>query len=184
ERDHFRCELNASQVQIQTSKATSEANANRATEFLKQLEQKSALADTLASALANVKSSPKSIPGRLSKDPEKFNGEEKDMPKRQQQYTTWKSLIRNCFAQDYEIFNSERKRILHICGLLTGAAYSNNRIFFDSIIDSPKDNTKWHWKSASDLLASLDKQYETVNLKLDASIKFDELFQRKTPFPN
>ncbi|KAI1003327.1 hypothetical protein K3495_g4881 [Podosphaera aphanis] len=138
ERDHFQCELNAS-----------------------QLEQKSALADTLASALANIKSSPKSIPGCLSKDPEKFNREEKDMTKRQQQYTTWKSLIRNCFAQDYEIFNSERKGILHIC-----------------------DNTKWHWKSASDLIASLDKQYETVTLKLDASIKFDELFQRKTPFPN
>ncbi|RKF75390.1 hypothetical protein GcM1_234074 [Golovinomyces cichoracearum] len=31
---------------------------------------------------------------------------------------------------------------------------------------------------------SLDSQYETVNLKLDASIKFDKIYQRKTPLPN
>ncbi|RKF84235.1 hypothetical protein GcM1_135008 [Golovinomyces cichoracearum] len=31
---------------------------------------------------------------------------------------------------------------------------------------------------------SLDSQYKIVNLKLDASIKFDKLYQRKTPFPN
>lgn len=82
EKDHFRCELNASQVQLQTSNAASEANANQATDLLKQLEQKLALTDILASALANVKSSLRSTPDRLSKDPEKFNGEEKDMLKR------------------------------------------------------------------------------------------------------
>ncbi|KAI0996785.1 hypothetical protein K3495_g11401 [Podosphaera aphanis] len=39
-------------------------------------------------------------------------------------------------------------------------------------------------KTADQLFAALDSQYESVNLKLDASIKFDKLFQRKTPYPN
>ncbi|KAI1004432.1 hypothetical protein K3495_g3779 [Podosphaera aphanis] len=65
-----------------------------------------------------------------------------------------------------------------------GAAHENNRIYFDEAVKNPNDPKSWTWKTATQLFTSLDAQYETINLKLDASIKFVVLYQKKTPFPN
>ncbi|KAN0072815.1 hypothetical protein V8E54_008929 [Elaphomyces granulatus] len=37
---------------------------------------------------------------RISEDPERFGGTEKDVAKRQQQYITWRSHIQRCFSMD------------------------------------------------------------------------------------
>ena len=48
------------------------------------------------------------------------------MKKRQQGYINSKSQLKFCFAQHSAIFKTEMIKILHIVGLLTGEAYSNN----------------------------------------------------------
>jgi hypothetical protein len=121
---------------------------------------------------------------RLSKDPDKFDGEEKEIKKRQQIYINWKSQLRLCYAQDSAIFNTEKVKILHTVGLLTGDAYNNNRAIFEYMTAHPNDVSSWACKSSDELFAALNQQYETLDLKLDASIDFDQLFQRKTAFPN
>ncbi|KAI1007878.1 hypothetical protein K3495_g349 [Podosphaera aphanis] len=51
-------------------------------------------------------------------------------------------------------------------------------------VKNPNDSKLWTWKAAAQLFTSLDAQDETIYLKLDAGIKLDVLFQKKTPFPN
>jgi hypothetical protein len=47
------------------------------------------------------------------------------------------------------------------------------------------DNVQcWACSTVKALFSVLDVQYETMDLKLDAGISFDQLFQQKTPFPN
>ncbi|KAN0074925.1 hypothetical protein V8E54_007536 [Elaphomyces granulatus] len=59
--------------------------------------------------------------------PTSFDGEEKNMKKRQQGYINWKSQLKLCFAQDSALFKTEKIKILHTVGLLTGEAYNNNK---------------------------------------------------------
>jgi hypothetical protein len=96
----------------------------------------------------------------------------------------WRAQILLNFAQDPDIFNSEKRKLLHICGHLAGDAYSNNRDSFESISNKPDDPSCWEWQTASDLLKSLDAQYQTLNLALDASRKFDLLFMKGKPYAN
>jgi hypothetical protein len=95
---------------------------------------------------------------QISKDPEPFSGREKDIAKRQQQYVVWKSQINSCFAQDAAVFHTERRKILHIAGLLAGDAYKLHRLYFDTITTNPVDMDMWHWKAletAADVFKTL-----------------------------
>jgi hypothetical protein len=156
------------------------------------LRKKSDLCDILSTRLASLISQPvqpllqpsASYPKRLSKDPLPFDGEEKEIKRRQQGYINWKSQLRLCFAQDSALFNTEKIKILHTVGLLRGDAYNNNRAIFDYMTSHPDDVSRWTCTTSNTLFAALDRQYETLDLKLDAGIDFDKLFQRKMPFPN
>jgi hypothetical protein len=108
----------------------------------------------------------------------------KETKKRQQTYINWKSLLRLCFAQDSAPFNSEKVKILHAVSLLTGEAYNNNRVAFEHMTSRPDDVPSWTYTTSDILFAALDLQYETLELKLDAGIDFDQLFQQKMAFPN
>ena len=121
---------------------------------------------------------------RISKDPEPFSGGEKDVAKRQQQYVVWKSQINSCFAQDAAVFDTERRRILHIAGLLAGDAYELHRPYFDTITANPTDMATWHWKTAAEVFKTLSTQFETMDLAQQASQKFDNLFMLNKPFQN
>ena len=151
------------------------------------LQKKSDLCDTLSTRLSSllvheaVPSYPKQ---RLSKDPPPFDGEEKEMKKRQQAYVNWKSQLKLCFAQDSAQFSSEKVKILHAVGLVRGEAYNNNSAIFDYMTSHPDDVACWTCTTSAALFTCLDRQYETLDLKLDAGIDFDQLFQRKIPFPN
>jgi hypothetical protein len=47
------------------------------------------------------------------------------------------------------------------------------------------DNVQcWACSTVEALFSVLDVQYEIIDLKLDAGISFDQLFQQKTSFPN
>ena len=155
-----------------------------------ELQKKSDLCDTLSMRFASqpLQSTPSQpvVPHqkRLSKDPTSFDGEEKNMKKRQQGYINWKSQLKLCFAQDSALFKTEKIKILHTVGLLTGEAYNNNSAVFEHMTSHPDDVSSWACTTSNELFNALDQQYETLDLKLDASIEFDQLFQRKTEFPN
>jgi uncharacterized protein YoxC len=121
---------------------------------------------------------------RISKDPESFSGGEKDVAKRQQQFVVWRSQLQSCFAQDTAVFNTERKKILHIAGLLTDDAYELHRTYFDTITQNLTMPDTWHWKTADDVFKTLSTQFETMDLAQQASQKFDNLYMLNKPFQN
>ena len=92
---------------------------------------------------------------RVSKDPQPFAGDNKDIAKRQQEYVNWCSQIRLVFLQDGDMFTTDMKKILHVAGLLTGDAQDVNRNDFDTIINNPHDPTMWKWLSIDAVFASL-----------------------------
>ena len=121
---------------------------------------------------------------RVSKDPQPFAGDNKDIAKRQQEYVNWCSQIRLVFLQDGDMFTTDMKKILHVAGLLTGDAQDVNRNDFDTIINNPHDPTMWKWLSIDAVFASLDIQFKTLDLSREASRDFDNLFMKGKPFQN
>jgi hypothetical protein len=141
------------------------------------------LTDALTNALAHPVSSRRSE-RRISEDPDKFGGTEKDVTKRQQQYVTWRSQIQRCFGMDEHIFNTEYRRIQHIAGLLKDDAYDMLREHFETITQNPTDPARWHWQTYQDVFKTLNDQYETLDLSRQAGIDFDNLWMAKRPFQN
>jgi hypothetical protein len=138
-------------------------------------------------ATAKANATPPTIPihsRRLSKDPEKFTGDDTDTKKRQQIYTVWKAQLRLCHAQDGAIFHDDRSQILHILTNMAGKAFEANRLDIENCITHPLITDTWKWKTCDELFEALDSQYQIINMKLEASMKFDKLFQKNTPYPN
>src|SRR5580692_472810 len=148
-----------------------------------QVRSKSALLDRLTERLTEAPV-PRASDRRISRDPEPFSGNDKNIANRQETYGTWKSQVRLNFAQDSNVFNTEKRRILHICGLLSGQAYQNNWDLLDAVTQHPDDPSSWEWTTAEAALTALDRQYETLDLSLSASIAFDKCYQKSRPFQN
>ena len=53
----------------------------------------------------------KSSSRRISKDPELFNGEEKNVVARQKEYVDVRSQINRCIIIDKDVFNTEFRRL-------------------------------------------------------------------------
>jgi hypothetical protein len=149
-----------------------------------QLTDKSALADRLSAALLHPTHGNTGNARRISEDPEKFGGMEKDIAKRQQHYVNWRSQINRCFGVDRNVFNTEYRRIQHISGLLKDDAYDINRDHFDTITENPDDPEYWHWKTSAQVFQALNTQYETLDLSQQASQAFDNLWMTNKPFQN
>jgi hypothetical protein len=139
--------------------------------------------DTLTTALTQSVNGSRSG-RRISEDPDKFGGTEKDVTKRQQQYVTWRSQIQRCFGMDEHVFNTEFRRIQHMAGLLKDDAYDLFRIHFETITDDPLDPSKWYWQSHVDVFKTLNDQYATLDLSRQAGIDFDNLWMTNKPFQN
>lgn len=136
------------------------------------------------SVSGQIVSTPNITARRISKDPESFSGGEKDVAKRQQQFVVWRSQLQSCFAQDTAVFNTERRKILHIAGLLTDDVYELHRTYFDTITQNATTPDTWHWKTADDVFKTLSTQFETMDLAQQASQKFDNLYMLNKPFQN
>ena len=149
-----------------------------------QIEDQNILIQNLAARLASTGHHVTPTSRRVSKDPQPFAGDNKDIAKRQQEYVNWCSQIRLVFLQDGDVFTTDIKKILHVAGLLTGDAQDVNRNDFDTIINNPHDPTMWKWLSIDAVFASLDVQYKTLDLSREASRDFDNLFMKGNPFQN
>ena len=121
---------------------------------------------------------------RISKDPPPFDASDENVARRQETYAAWKDAIKITFVLDAATFDTEAKRILHICGLLAGNANRNNADMMKAVTDDPTEPQKWIHETAELFFHALDSQYETLNLVHDASIQFDKLKQANKPFQN
>ena len=144
--------------------------------------QKSALQETLA--LKGPENTTSSNGRRISDDPEKFGGTEKDIAKRQQQYVTWRSQLQRCFSMDAQVFHSDFRRIQHIASLLKDDAYDIHREQFETITENPDDPSQWHWHTHQDVFKTLNEQYSTLDLSRQATIDLDNLWMANKPFQN
>jgi hypothetical protein len=144
-----------------------------------QLTQKIALNETALTALA---AGGNNSGRRLTKDPNAFSGTEKNIAKRQEEYVNWRSQINRCFTVDNHIFNSEFRKIQHIAGLLVSEALDLTREHFNTITEHPGDSELWYWQTTEAVFASLNHQYETVDLTREANLKFDTLKMKSRQF--
>jgi hypothetical protein len=107
-------------------------------EAQEQARSKSALLDRLTKQLTETPVS-RTSDRQISRDPEPFAGDDKNIAHHQETYGTWKSQVQLNFAQDSNVFNTEKCQILHICGLLSGQAYQNNRDLLDAVTQNPNN---------------------------------------------
>jgi hypothetical protein len=121
---------------------------------------------------------------RISDDPDKFGGTEKDITKRQQEYVNWRSQLQRCFGMDQHVFNTEYRRIQHVASLLKGDAYDLFRDSFETVTQNPTDVSQWAWKTHTEVFTTLNNQYATLDLSRQARIDFDNLWMTKKPFQN
>jgi hypothetical protein len=75
-----------------------------------QVRSKSTLLDRLAEQLTEILI-PRTSDCQISHDPELFSGNDKNIVHCQETYGTWKSQVRPNFAQDSNIFNTEKHRL-------------------------------------------------------------------------
>ena len=155
------------------------AKQNENDTLQEQLAQKTALNESALTALAAGSGS---SGRRLTKDPDSFSGTEKNIAKRQEQYVNWRSQINRCFTVDSHIFNSEFRKIQHIAGLLASEALDLTREHFNTVTEHPKDPELWYWRTTEAVFASLNHQYETVDLSREANLKFDILKMKGRQF--
>jgi hypothetical protein len=143
--------------------------------------------DDLTTALAQAaasKTAPSASLRRISDDPEKFGGTEKDIAKRQQQYVNWRSQIQRSFGMDQHVFNTEFRRIQHIASLLTDDAYELFREDFEAITENATNPSLWTWQKHTEVFITLNTQYATLDLSRQAKIDFDKLWMTNKPFQN
>ena len=176
-------------VEAYTTHVVNTSNAEKE-ELRAEIREKTVTVRSLAATIGQLSvnnQTPQTSGGtarRISKDPEAFSGGEKDVAKRQQQFVVWRSQINSCFAQDIAVFDTERRKILYIAGLLAGDAYELHRTYFDTITENPGTTESWYWKTAEEVFRTLSSQFETMDLAQKASQKFDNLFMLNKPFQN
>lgn len=150
--------------------------------------------DELKSTIAKIAKRALEQPGsgggsarRKTTDPKKsFDGSEKDVAKRQEEYETFRSHINRNLTVDHDIFNTEFLKINYLAGLLTGDAMRNNQAKFDAVIEHADDPENWPagWRTLSGVWSSLNKQYQTQDLARKAGIDYDNCVMKKRPFPD
>lgn len=176
--------LNHQSAQIDHQSAQIDLLNNRAANLTDQLSAKTTLCDRLTDSLLNKASQKNTTARRQTRDPERFNGEEKDVAKRQAEYATWRSQAARCLDVDRAVFEQEYNRIQYIAGLLSGQAYELHREDFDAITSNRANTELWRWKTAEQVLKTLNTEYETLDLSRQAAQDFDNLFMTNSPFPN
>lgn len=134
--------------------------------------------------LGRGQAEPTSILRRLTSDPPKFKGDEKEIAKRQQEYVNFRDQVNRCLTVDQETFNTPFRQIQFIAGLLDGDAYDMNRDKFRLVTEHPGDREYWYWKTTTDVWSTLNTQYETLDLSHEAAIKYDNLRMANKPFQN
>lgn len=123
------------------------------------------------------------VPRRITSDPPKFTGEEKNIATRQVEFLDLWSQLQRIWTQDSAIYYNDYRQLCLIPSVLSGEAASLHRDAFNSIMNNKNDNTKWKWKNVTQCCEDMEKLYVTLDLSREATREFDTLFM-KGPFQN
>lgn len=138
-----------------------------------------------------------SAPRRITSDPPPFTGEETDIVKRQIDFLNFWAQLQRVLTNDVDVFDTPYKQLSQLAGLMKGKAQYQYRVAISSLVSNPTDESKWSWKSTpatpsgeparsalENAYLDLARQYVTVDLKLAAKFKFDELYMKDSSFAN
>ena len=123
-------------------------------------------------------------PRRQTKDPDEFDGKEKDIEKRQREYLVWRSKVSRNIAIDTKVFKTDFERIQYMGSMLAGDAYDLVREILDYMATMPTDPTGWEWQTSTAMFDFLDTQYATQDLDRSAGQRFDLLTMANKPYQN
>ena len=141
--------------------------------------------DLLRDMIQTMKTSTTALtPRRQTKDPDEFDGKEKDIEKRQREYLVWRSKVTRNIAIDTKVFKTDFERIQYMGSMLAGDAYDLVREILDYIATTPTDPTGWEWKTSTSMFDFLDTQYATQDLDRSAGQRFDLLTMANKPYQN
>ncbi|RAL60858.1 hypothetical protein DID88_010183 [Monilinia fructigena] len=107
---------------------------------------------------------------QTSKNPEPLRGEKTGLMSRQEEYTAWKQGLQICWTIDPTVFDTERKKLLHLASLIDGRARQERLIDINDIINGTSIHT-----TSDSFLSKLDGLYTSVDVAREASIRFDKL---------
>ncbi|RAL58036.1 hypothetical protein DID88_009164 [Monilinia fructigena] len=107
---------------------------------------------------------------QTSKNPEPLRGEKTGLMSRQEEYTAWKQGLQICWTIDPTVFDTERKKLLHLASLIDGRARQERLIDINDIINGTSIHT-----TSDSFLSKLDGLYISVDVAREASIRFDKL---------
>ncbi|RAL58980.1 hypothetical protein DID88_009271 [Monilinia fructigena] len=107
---------------------------------------------------------------QTSKNPEPLRGEKTGLMSRQEEYTAWKQGLQICWTIDPTVFDTERKKLLHLASLIDGRARQERLIDINDIINGTSIHT-----TSDSFLSKLDGLYVSVDVAREASIRFDKL---------
>ncbi|RAL60710.1 hypothetical protein DID88_009816 [Monilinia fructigena] len=107
---------------------------------------------------------------QTSKNPEPLRGEKTGLMSRQEEYTAWKKGLQICWTIDPTVFDTERKKLLHLASLIDGRARQERLIDINDIINGTSIHT-----TSDSFLSKLDGLYISVDVAREASIRFDKL---------
>jgi hypothetical protein len=156
------------------------------------MTEKDGVIHDLTGRLTMAESNPRPFPNnnpfvvtrRTTKDPAVFTGDEKNISKRQIEYQTWNAQLRRNWIIDAPFFDTEFKKMMNIVGCMGGETARIYLVRFDNITKNATDPSGWAWRTAEDVLSTLDGQYVTIDLSHQANIDFDKEWMKGKPFPN
>jgi hypothetical protein len=124
------------------------------------------------------------ISRRITKNPDSFDASEKNIAKRQKQYTNWRTAIVRTFTINEKHFTIESRKIQHIAGLLKKDAYRLFELQLYFYNEHFHDPELWHWKTYTFLFYDLNLQYKTHDFTRAAAIEFDNWKMKGKFYPN
>ncbi|KAK4232735.1 hypothetical protein C8A03DRAFT_39655, partial [Achaetomium macrosporum] len=152
-------------------------------ELEKQKEETLTYLKKLADVATKTSSPASSAKRRLTEDPTKFTGEEKDPAERQVAYINWRFKVGRNIVTDAEFFDTDFKQLQYVASMLDGKAYRGFQARFDKLTELRDKREEWPWQNTAALLAELNTIYITMDLSRAAKRDLEKLWMKNTPFP-
>lgn len=152
-------------------------------EFEKQKEETQTYLKKLADVATKTSNAASSAKRRLTENPTKFTGEEKDPAERQVAYINWRSKVGRNIVTDADYFDSDFKQLQYIASMLDGKAYREFQPRFDKLTELRDKREEWPWQNTTALVAELNTIYITMDLSRAAKRDLEKLWMKNTPFP-
>lgn len=139
----------------------------------------------LSSAVAALANRPLTAAARRkTTDPEKFTGDDKDIPTRQEKYLNFRAAMNRVLVMDSAVFGTNYEAIQYIASRLDGTCASQYRTSFETITENPTDSDSWTWKTPNQVWQALNSHYIVVDLGKEAKQELNLLKMKNKPYPS